>query len=664
MKVITTLLIACATAATAGTLSLVPRPVSLKPADGNFRFSGKTTIRYADGLKTEAEIFAADLAKTGVAKPQVVPAGKNAAGPTITLALDPSVGTAASAYRLKVAPDGIAITGRDKAGVFHGTRTLLQMFPAKNSGDSAELAAVEITDQPRFQWRGMHLDVGRHMFAVEDIKKYIDWLAFHKLNVFHWHLTEDQGWRIEIKKWPKLTEVGAWRESTPPYGNRNGSDGKRYGGFYTQEQAKEIVAYAAARHVTVVPEIDMPGHMAAAVTAYPELGNNDIPGFNPKVATKWGVFEDTLAPTEKTFQFVDDVFTEICAIFPSAYIHMGGDEAPKKQWNNSPQVKELMKKENLKDSHEVQSYFVKRVEKILESKGRKLIGWDEIREGGLSPKATVMSWRGENGGIASAKEGHDVVMSANGFLYFDYYQESAADALAKGIEHETIGGFVPISKVYGFDPVPGVLNEAQAKHIIGVQGQSWTEYMKTYDKVEYQVFPRIAALSEIAWSPKEGKNYADFVKRMENIMSFYDAAGVNHGPIYAEPKREAKDGATVSTTVGFYQKNWPELAFDGKADTQFWSDRGLNENDAVAVTLKSPLENAASVKVATGKKNGSDKLEIGVLEVSADGSAWTEIGKFSGGKAEGKAPAGTKAVRLRATAAQETWLTVPEIVVE
>lgn len=653
--------------ATGADLPLVPRPVEMKTGDGSFEITDDTAIRYDTSLQSEAQLFAGEIAAATGHEPRVVDEKLRIFLPSeITLDVDSSVDLPRSGYRLEVTAKGIKVTGKDAAGVFYGTRTLRQLLPAGKTTGAVKIPALEVKDYPRFAWRGMHLDVGRHFFPVEDIKTYIDWLAFHKINVFHWHLTEDQGWRIEIKKWPKLTEVGAWRESSPPYGNREGSDGKRYGGFYTQDQAREIVAYAKARHVNVVPEIDMPGHMTAAVTAYPELGNNDVPGYNPKVATKWGVFDDILAPTEKTFQFVDDVFTEICAIFPSAYIHMGGDEAPKTQWEKSPRVKELMKEKGLKDAHEVQSYFVKRVEKILESKGRKLIGWDEIREGGLSPKATVMSWRGEQGGIASAKEGHDVVMSANGFLYFDYYQEPAGEALAKGDEYEGIGGFLPIGKVYNYDPVPKSLSPEQAKHIIGVQGQAWTEYMKDFKKVEYHVFPRAAALAEVAWSPKEGKNFENFLVRLGGIIAQYDAAGLNHGPVWQAPKREARDGAQVSSSLSIYENHWPEYAFDGKEETFFWSDRSVKKGDVLTITFAKPLARDAKVSVKTGGegKQAADKLANGTLDVLSNEKMWQVIGKFEGGTASGTAPAGTTALRISATADQAEWLVVPEITVD
>ena len=536
MKTLVALALLGSLGATAAPLPIIPQPVAVQPGEGAFTFSAETAIRHDRKLAAEAKLFAEDLAKLTGAPPKMVAKELRIfLASEILLDLDATADLPPSGYRLEITPKTVRIIGKDAAGAYHGTRSVLQLLPAGKLADGkALLPAATISDYPRFGWRGMLLDSGRHFFAVEDVKRFIDSLAFHKLNVFHWHLTEDQGWRIEIKKYPKLTEVGSVRASTPPYGNRNSDDGVRYGGFYTQEQIKDVVAYAAARHITIVPEIEMPGHAAGAIAAYPELGNNDIPNYAPKVETRWGVHPYTFAPTEEVFSFINDVFTEVCELFPSQYIHMGGDEAPKDQWEASPRVKALMAKEGFKNGHDVQSYFVKRIEKILEAKGRKLIGWDEIREGGLSPKATVMSWRGEAGGIASAKEGHDVVMAPNSHLYFDHYQAPEKDELAKGKEYEAIGGFLPLSKVYSYDPVPKALTPEEAKHILGVQAQLWSEYFKDFKKVEYHAYPRMAALAEVAWSPLAAKDYASFAQRLESVIKFYDAAGLKHGEIPAK----------------------------------------------------------------------------------------------------------------------------------
>lgn len=661
-------LLGAAVAFAADPLPLIPLPAQVERTQGEFPFTTETGIRYNVALATEAKLFAKDLEKlTGKEPMMATKEQRSLIASEILLDIDPSSDLPPSGYRMEVTPKAIRIIGKDAAGAWYGTRTLVQLLPAPDKKiTKADIPDLRITDQPRFGWRGMMLDSGRYFIPVADVKSFIDWLAFHKLNVLHWHLSEDQGWRIEIKKYPKLTEIGAYRSSSPPYGDRNGSDGKRYGDFYTQEQIKEVVAYATARHVNIVPEIDMPGHMAAAIAAYPELGNNDIANYNPKVFSVWGVHPYTLAPTEQVFQFVDDVFTEICALFPSTYIHMGGDEAPKTQWEQSPRVQKLMKEKSMKNGHDVQSYFVKRVEKILESKGRKLIGWDEIREGGLSPKATVMSWRGEEGGIASAKEGHDVVMCPGEFMYFDKYQSPTQSELAKGIEYEAIGGFLPISKVYSYDPVPTVLTEKEAKHILGVQANLWSEYFKDFKKIEYFAFPRIAALAEVAWTPKADKNYADFLKRLDGVMKFYDAAGVKHGEVFAPAEKKTKDGSTIETSLNTHGENWAVLAFDGRADTFFWSGRELRKDDHFTLHLKSPLAKDSTVSVATGSPDAksADRLQKGVLEASGDGSSWVTVATFENGKATGKAPKGTRQIRLRATAPQANWLIIPEITID
>jgi hexosaminidase len=649
---------------TAADLPLIPLPKEMKAGEGSFAVTAETGIRFDAALANEAKLLSAELkARTGH-EPKAVREELRIMLPSeIRIDLDNTLSVEPGGYTLEATPKTVVIKGKDATGAWNGTRTLLQLLPLE--GDKA-IPAVSIKDEPRFGWRGMHLDVGRHFFPVENIKGFIDWLAFHKLNTFHWHLTEDQGWRIEIKKYPKLTEIGAWRDSSPPYGNRNSDDGKRYGGFYTQEQIKEVVAYAKERHITIVPEIDMPGHMAAAIAAYPEFGNSDIPGYAPKVIGRWGVHPYTLAPTEETFRFVDDVLTELCALFPSEYIHIGGDEAPKSQWEKSPRVKELMKKEGLKDGHDVQSYFIKRVEKMLEKKGRKLIGWDEIREGGLAPSATVMCWQGDAVGaaVASIKEGHDVVMAPNKRLYFDHYQRPETEELAKSVEFETIGGFQTVNNVYAYEPVPKGLTPAEEKHVLGMQGQLWTEYMKTWDKVEYMAFPRIAALAEVAWTPADKKNYESFRGRLDGILKFYDAAKVNRAEPFDPPKRETADGSTVTTSLGIYQDHWQELAFDGKPDTFFWADRELKEGDHVTVAFKGAKAGKVTVKTGGKASQNGDKLDGGVLEVSPDGSTWIEIAEFEDGVASGTLPKGTKQLRIRVTKPQKNWLIIQEIEIQ
>lgn len=440
-------------------------------------------------------------------------------------------------YHLKISENDIIISAQTDIGAFYAVQTLRQLLPPAFESQTFEdnqihLQAQEIEDAPQFVYRGMHLDVGRHFFPVAFIKKYIDMLALLKMNTFHWHLTEDQGWRIEIKKYPKLQEVAAWRDETL-IGHYNDIphqfDGKKYGGFYTQEEVKEIVAYASARHITVIPEIEMPGHSQAAIAAYPHLG---CTGENPGVAKLWGVFEDIYCPKEETFTFLEDVLDEVLELFPSEYIHIGGDEAPKTRWKNCESCQALIKKEGLKDEHELQSYFITRMEKYLNSKGRQIIGWDEILEGGLAPNATVMSWRGVEGAVAAAKQGHKVIMTPTSHCYFDYYQsENDTEPLA-------IGGFLPLEKVYHFNPIPEGLTAEESQFVMGAQGNLWTEYMKDEKQVEYMAFPRAIALSEVLWTSEEHRNYEDFVKRLEHFQKRIDLLNVN----YANHLYEIKSG--------------------------------------------------------------------------------------------------------------------------
>jgi len=500
---------------------LIPQVQQYSSKDGeSFRFPGVITIGFEQGLLNEAAMLSHAL---GAQHGLQVNLDEGYQFAEIQLRVNQT--TAPESYELEVDEEGAAITGGDAAGVYYGTQTLLQLIQL--DGDPSVVGCM-IKDAPRFGWRGMHLDVGRHMFAVSDIKKFIDWLGVHKLNRLHWHLTEDQGWRIEIKKYPKLTEIGSVRESTPPYGARWTSDDDEYGGYYTQEEVREVVAYAEQRHIVVMPEIDMPGHMSAAISAYPHLGCDDIFNFNPRVFNLWGIHPYVLSPKEETFAWIEDVLGEVCALFPSKYIHIGGDEAPKAHWKKSAFAQSVIVREGLKDEDELQSYFIKRLEKILDSKGRKLIGWDEIREGGLSPNATMMLWRGWDYAIDSINEGHDVVMAPSSHTYFDHYQNEAEKELAKGDDHECIGGYQPIENVYALDPVPDVFKgTAKEAHVLGCQAQLWSEYMHTWEKVEYCAFPRIAALAEVAWTQPERKDYRDFCERLQPMLQRYKRAGVN-----------------------------------------------------------------------------------------------------------------------------------------
>lgn len=660
--VLTTLAAMAPILAMAESLPIIPKPVEELRLDGQFAIGPETVIRFDRRVRAEAELFAADLGKRLGREVRTVDERLRIATPrAIYLDLSDGVG-AGEGYTMEIRPEIAKITGHDAAGAFHGTRSFLQLIPLAGA---TVVPACRVNDAPRFRWRGMMLDVGRHYQKPEDIKKLIDSLALHKMNVFHWHLTEDQGWRIEIKKYPKLTEVGAWRESSPPYGNRNGSDGTRYGGFYTQDEIRDIVAHAKARNITIVPEIEMPGHAAAAIAAYPEFGNTDVPGYAPKVETSWGVKPYTFAPTEETFAFLEDVLTEVLALFPSEYIHIGGDEAPKDQWKQSATAQAVMKRERLKDEHELQSWFVRRIEQFLASKGRRLIGWDEIQEGGLPKTATMMVWRDSNWAKHALGLGNQVVMAPTSHTYFDYYQEPSAQALAKGVEYEAISGFLPIEKVYSFDPAFVAADDKQKKLILGAQGQLWAEYFKTWDKVEYMAYPRMAALAEVAWSPLAKKDYRDFLLRLEPLIARYRADGIKHGPVFIPPKRETRDGSEITTSLGTYGDNWPELAFDGREDTFFWADRELRAGDHLTMNLKEPAR-GGKVTVQTGgpaSRNG-DKLEHGVLEVSEDGNHWQPIAEFTEGSAHAGLHAGTRHIRLRVTRPQTNWLIVHEIQLE
>ena len=448
---------------------------------------------------------------------------------TVTLRLSGGTTEAnVEGYRMDVTSSAVDISAHTPAGLFYGLQTLRQLLPV-NSEDWS-MPAVVIKDVPRFRYRGMHLDVGRHFFPVTFIKKYIDLLALYKMNTFHWHLTEDQGWRIEIKKYPKLTEIGAYRQETVLGKNFERfdrpyiGDGKPHGGFYTQDEVREVVAYARARYIDVIPEIEMPGHATAALAAYPQYACTDGPFAVP---TTWGIFEDIYCPKEETFQFLEDVLTEVIALFPSTYIHIGGDEAPKTRWEESEVAQQVIAREGLANEEELQSYFIRRIESFLQQHGRRLIGWDEILEGGLAPQATVMSWRGMDGGIEAARQGHDVIMTPTSHTYFDYYQaDPEAEPLA-------IRGLTTLKKVYDFEPVPSVLSLDEAAHILGAQGNVWTEYMATTDYVEYMVFPRMLALSEVVWSPKNARNWESFSRRLPYQLQHLDKLGVNYRPVTA-----------------------------------------------------------------------------------------------------------------------------------
>ncbi|WP_439882096.1 glycoside hydrolase family 20 protein [Pontibacter sp. MBLB2868] len=509
-------------------VSLIPQPAKLVLKKGSFQVNAATKIFVGtknDELKGIGQLLAQEIQRTAGVLPTVVqkePSGKASNFIQLTLQQAPDT-LGKEGYVLRVSPACITLAANMPNGVFLGTQTLRQLLPIQKVSAPVSIPSLEIVDKPRYQWRGMHLDVTRHFYPVEFVKKYIDYLAMHKMNTFHWHLTDDQGWRIEIKKYPKLTEVGAWRDSTliGHYWDLPQTYKKeRHGGFYTQDEIREVVKYAEERYINVVPEIEMPGHALAALTAYPELSCTGGP-FH--VESKWGIFHDVFcAGNEQTFTFLEDVLTEVMALFPSKVIHVGGDESPKTRWKECPRCQARMTAEGLKDEHELQSYFVQRIEKFVNSKGRTIIGWDEILEGGLAPNAYVMSWRGTKGGIAAAKEKHYVVMTPGTHLYFDHYQG------ARDLEPTAIHGYSPLSKVYAYDPTPSELTKEEQKYILGAQANIWTEYITTEKHLEYMAMPRMAALSEVLWTPASQKDWESFKDRMQQQYKRYEALGINY----------------------------------------------------------------------------------------------------------------------------------------
>ena len=552
-------------------MGIIPAPVSIKKSTGTFTLSRQTAI-VADSPDNKAVLFLADyLHSKKMLNIQPKANGGNAIVNSIVLTSAGTDGLPAEGYRLTITPERITIAGKG-AGLFYGIQTLIQLIPAEGMA-SLSLPCVQIEDYPRFGYRGMMLDVCRHFFSVEFVKKYIDLMAAYKFNTFHWHLTDDQGWRIEIKKYPRLTTIGSQRAQTVigNYHDRTPQqyDNTPYGGFYTQDQIRDVVKYAADRYITIIPEIEMPGHSEAALAAYPELSCD--PSRTYKVSETWGVFYDVYCPSEKTFTFLQDVLTEVMDLFPSKYIHIGGDEVPKNVWKESPFCQKLIKKLKLKNEEGLQSYFIQRMEKFVNSKGRSIIGWDEILEGGLSPNATVMSWRGEAGGIAAAQQNHDVIMTpGSGGLYLDAAQGKLSD------EPVGIGGYSPLQKTYSYNPTPPSLTTDQQKHILGAQANLWTEYIATEAKADYMLLPRLLAVSELNWTPLANKNFNDFANiRLPYHLAWLDK---NNFDYRVPPAIGAKDtivfgsqlnaqlkpsvvGATVFYTIDSYTPRETDLIY-------------------------------------------------------------------------------------------------------
>ncbi|HXB95917.1 MAG TPA: family 20 glycosylhydrolase [Puia sp.] len=516
--------------------SIIPEPVSIQWHPGNFRIDAGTVIQAGDSDIQSANFFNDYLQRFYALRLHVTKDG--ATSHAIVLRTQRGNGPEGS-YTLESTGDGIRITGSTAAGTFYGIQTLIQLLPVSPFESTSlgprvspghgglSIPAVSVLDYPRFAWRGLHLDVGRHFFPVDFVKRYIDFIALHKMNYFHWHLTEDQGWRIEIKKYPRLTEIGAWRSGTIiGHHPGTGNDSTPHGGYYTQDQIREVVKYAADRFITVIPEIELPGHSSAALAAYPWLGCTGGPY---QVQQTWGVFKDVFcAGNDSVFTFLQDVLDEVIRLFPSQYIHIGGDECPKDSWKTCPKCQQRIKTLGLKNEEELQSWFVQRIEKYLNSKGRRIIGWDEILEGGIAPNATIMSWRGEKGGIQAAQQHHNVIMTPGEYVYFDHSQTHNDDSL-------TIGGYLPLEKVYSYEPIPSELKGSDTNYVLGAQANMWSEYMANTRKVEYMLFPRLSALSEVLWSPRTTRNYADFQRRLATQYKRYALWGTDHYDVYFKP---------------------------------------------------------------------------------------------------------------------------------
>lgn len=515
---------------TASEIAIIPQVQKMTLGESSFKFNQGTALIVEN---TEQEVIASQLAamfeKVAGWKPEITVGGAEGSN-QVYFKTDSQLPD--EAYSLEVKKSGIEIKAAKPAGFFYALQTLRQLLPAEIESSQKQekiewlVPVISISDSPSFKWRGFMLDVSRHFFTKEEVLRMIDNLSLHKINTFHLHLVDDNGWRIEIKKYPKLTEVGAWRvdREDRPWNSRpkqEAGEKATYGGFYTQADIKEMVAYAQSKFITIVPEIEMPAHVTSALAAYPQYSCTGGP-FTVQPGGVWPITDIYCAGNDSTFQFVEDVLSEVIDLFPSKYIHIGGDEATKTEWEKCPKCQKRIKTEGLKNTGELQSYFIKRIEKFVNSKNKVLLGWDEILEGGLPAEATVMSWRGFKGGIEAATLGHDVVMTPNSDCYFDYYQGPMDQ------EPLAIGGYLPLSKVYNFSPVPPELDATAAKHILGGQANLWTEYIPNFKQVEYMTFPRIAALAEALWSPKEVRNWEDFSRRIQLMMKRYDQMGINY----------------------------------------------------------------------------------------------------------------------------------------
>lgn len=593
--------------------NIIPRPQQVNVSnDAPFTLSAKTVISLgtnSQDMKRNANMLASYIEQATGIRPTV---GKSKNGTAIVLTIDKTIANA-EGYKLDADAKQIRIAGASAAGVFYGIQTLRKSLPLVNGKASkVSIPAVHIADAPRFAYRGTHLDVSRHFVTADSVRQFIDMLALHNINRFHWHLTDDQGWRIEIKKYPLLTQIGSKRAQTVIGHNSGKYDGKPYSGFYTQKQIRDIVKYAADRYITIVPEIDLPGHMQAALAAYPDMGCTGGPY---EVWQKWGVSDNVLcAGNDKTLTFIDNVLKEITKLFPSKYIHIGGDECPKTQWQKCPKCQARIKALNLeaKDGHSaeerLQSYIITHASNYLKSLGRNTIGWDEILEGGLAEGATVMSWRGESGGIAAAKQHHDVVMTPNSYLYFDYYQ-----SLDKANEPLAIGGYLPLETVYSYEPMPKELTADEARHIIGVQANIWTEYMPTFKQMQYMALPRLAALSEVQWSQPALKDYTSFTNRLTEFTHLYDRLGYNY----------AKHLYNVAIHVDSDNK-WREILIHmttaGNAEIRYTLDGTEPTVNSTLYTGAIVLQKSAKIRAAAfrdGKRSSVTSQDISFNKATA-----------------------------------------------
>ena len=533
-------------------VQIIPQPVSLVIGKGSFTIDAKTSIQYASDNKDLSAAAGFLLSTIKNLSGYKLPVNSGAAH-SISLQIRKNEGLGKEGYQLKVTPASIIVSANTRAGILYGIQTLLQTLPGTRTNAPLNIPAMEVKDYPRFAWRGIHLDVSRHFFSAELVKEYIDLMARYKLNTFHWHLVDDQGWRLEIKKYPELTRTGAWRvdQLDKVWGSRpqaTPEEKANYGGYYTQEQVKEIIAYAAERNVTIIPEIEMPGHSAAAIASYPALSCKQLPQLPMTGGNYTNIASNYCAGNDSVFLFLQDVLTEVIQLFPSTYIHVGGDEVEKDPWKQCSRCQARIKAEGLKNEEELQSYFMKRIEKFIISKHRKMIGWDEILEGGLAPEAAVMSWRGEDGGIQAAKMKHLVVMTPGVPCYFDHYQAGPEG------EPVAIGGMNTLKRVYDYEPIPKELDSTDAHYVLGAQANLWTEFITTAEQVQYMVLPRMLALAEVTWSPKKERNWESFNQRLQPNFRYFDQKGYHYckGNFKAEIKplsQKGKLSVALSTEV-------------------------------------------------------------------------------------------------------------------